>query len=267
MSRRQSRAVDHAKASFYADPYARGISFVMERLSLLKRITFGERVAEDETAALGKYFVETDQWDRIFNGAIDIVRGDKGSGKSAIYSLLVVKSDDLFDKRILLTTAERPRGATVFSDLVADPPTSEHEFIGLWKLYIVTIIAQKLKEFDLGGAEYKKLIGILEDQKLLEPDSDMSRIFKAVREYMSHWSKPRVIEGSVAIDPTTMVPTVLGKITLGEPTANDRVRGFISVDKLADLANTTLADADYQIWVLLDRLDVAFVESHDLEPD
>jgi len=60
---------------------------------------------------------------------------------------------------------------------------------------------------------------------------------------------------------------VLGKITLGEPTANDRVRGFISVDKLADLANTTLADADYQIWVLLDRLDVAFVESHDLEPD
>jgi hypothetical protein len=179
MSRRQSRAVDHAKASFYADPYARGISFVMERLSLLKRITFGERVAEDETAALGKYFVETDQWDRIFNGAIDIVRGDKGSGKSAIYSLLVVKSDDLFDKRILLTTAERPRGATVFSDLVADPPTSEHEFIGLWKLYIVTIIAQKLKEFDLGGAEYRKLIGILEDQKLLEPDSDSPSLIPA----------------------------------------------------------------------------------------
>ena len=34
-------------------------------------------------------FVETDQWSRIVKGEIDIVRGDKGAGKSAIYSLLI----------------------------------------------------------------------------------------------------------------------------------------------------------------------------------
>ena len=33
----------------------------------------------------------------------------------------------------------RPRGATVFKDLVADPPASEQEFIVLWKLYILGI--------------------------------------------------------------------------------------------------------------------------------
>src|ERR1700688_3659548 len=155
----------------------------MERLNLLKRITFGERVAEDETAALGKYFVETDQWDRIFNGDIDVIRGDKGSGKSAIYSLLVAKSDELFDKRVLLTTAERPRGATVFNDLVSDPPTSEQEFVGLWKLYIVTIIAQKIREFGVSGTEFEKLISTLEGQGLLEIDSDLARVFKSVRRY------------------------------------------------------------------------------------
>src|ERR1700729_1798891 len=115
----------------------------MERIDLLRGLSFGARVAEEETAELAKYFVETDQWNRIFRGDIDIIRGDKGAGKSAIYSLLVAKTNDLFDKGILLVTAERPRGATVFKDLIADPPTSENEFIGLWKLYIVTIIAQQ----------------------------------------------------------------------------------------------------------------------------
>ena len=73
----------------------------MDRMQLLKSISFGERVAEDETTALAKYFVETDQWDRILKGEIDVVRGEKGSGKSAIYSLLVARTDDLFDKGIL----------------------------------------------------------------------------------------------------------------------------------------------------------------------
>jgi ABC-type lipoprotein export system ATPase subunit len=57
----------------------------MDRLSLLKEISFGAQVAEDETAELANYFVETDQWLRIFKGEIDVIRGDKGSGKSAIY--------------------------------------------------------------------------------------------------------------------------------------------------------------------------------------
>ena len=57
-------------------------------MQLLKKISFGARVAEEETNELGNYFVETDQWERIYNGEIDVVKGDKGAGKSAIYSLL-----------------------------------------------------------------------------------------------------------------------------------------------------------------------------------
>ena len=42
------------------------------------------------------------------------------------YSLLMTKADTLFDQGILLVAAENPRGATVFKDLVADPPTTEN---------------------------------------------------------------------------------------------------------------------------------------------
>ena len=63
----------------------------MDKLELLKSISFGARVAEEEITELAKYFVETDQWSRMINGEIDIVRGDKGAGKSAIYSLLITR--------------------------------------------------------------------------------------------------------------------------------------------------------------------------------
>ena len=43
-----------------------------------------------------------------------------------------------------------------------------------------------------------------------------------------------------------------------------RKKVTFSVDRLASLAEKALAEADFQIWVLLDRLDVAFAETHEL---
>lgn len=238
----------------------------MQRLDLLKKLSFGARVAEEETAELAKYFVETDQWNRIFGGEIDIVRGDKGAGKSAIYSLLMSKTDGLFDKKILLVTAEQPRGTTVFKDLVADPPTSEQEFVGLWKLYIATLIAQEIKDFGIDGdANGAKLIFLLEDQKLLEKEFNLGHALRQVRTYVSGWFKPKSLEGSFAIDPNTGYPTFSGKITPSEPDAELRAKGYISVDNLLAMANKALLASNYHVWVLFDRLDVAFVDSHDLE--
>src|SRR4051794_32982911 len=97
----------------------------MGKLELLRELQFGARVAEDEAGELGRYFVQTDQWARIYRGDVDIVFGPKGSGKSAIYHLINQKEDEFFDKNILLAPAEQPRGATVFQDIVAEPPTSE----------------------------------------------------------------------------------------------------------------------------------------------
>jgi hypothetical protein len=128
----------------------------VDRMQLLKKISFGARVAEDETGELGNYFVETDQWDRVFGGEIDVIKGDKGAGKSAIYSLLSAKSDELFDKRILLITAEEPRGTPVFKELVTEPPAAEAEFVGLWKLYLLSLIAKKLQEYDIKNDPAKK---------------------------------------------------------------------------------------------------------------
>jgi hypothetical protein len=239
---------------------------VMERLTLLRGLSFGAQVAEEETAELANYFVETDQWLRILNGEVDVVRGPKGAGKSAIYSLLAEKSDELFDKGILLVTAEKPRGTPVFKELEADPPTSEMQFVGLWKLYIATLVAHRLKEFNVTGAAASELSGRLSEQGLLEERADLVRVFRVVRDYAKRWLNPKGLEAELKFEPHSGLPVgIAGRITPSEPSSELRAKGYGSVDELLKLANEALASIRYKIWVLLDRLDVAFAETHELE--
>src|SRR3990172_776082 len=121
----------------------------MDKHAVLRSISFGQRVAEEETDVLSTYFVETDHWERLYQGDIDIVYGPKGSGKSALYSLLLSKSGELFERSILLVAGENPRGATAFRDLVTDPPASEREFLGLWKLYVASLLHSTLSEWGI----------------------------------------------------------------------------------------------------------------------
>jgi hypothetical protein len=109
----------------------------MTKREVLERISFGKRIAEEEVDDLATYFVETNQWRQIFSGEKDVVFGDKGGGKSAIYSLLVSRSGELLARQIVIVPAEKPRGAPAFKDLIADPPTTQQEFVGLWKLYFL----------------------------------------------------------------------------------------------------------------------------------
>jgi hypothetical protein len=237
----------------------------MERKDLLQQISFGARVAEEETSELASYFVETDQWGRLFRGEVDIIKGDKGAGKSAIYSLLAAKATELFDKSILLIPAEKPRGTPAFKELVTDPPASEAEFAGLWKLYIITLIAQATNDYGINNEHSRDLRTRLADQGLIEKEFDLSRLLKSSMNYVRSWFRPKLIEATVSVDAATGRHVFTGKITPGEPDAEERSIGVISIDQLASIAEKALAAAGYQVWVLLDRLDVAFAETHELE--
>jgi polynucleotide 5'-kinase involved in rRNA processing len=72
----------------------------------LEATSFGARVAEEEVDELAEYFVETDHWKRLYRGEVDVVYGPKGSGKSALYLLLVARANELFDREIVILAAE-----------------------------------------------------------------------------------------------------------------------------------------------------------------
>ena len=83
----------------------------MDKYKIIRELSFGQRVAEEEVDSLATYFVETDHWNRLFRGDIDVIYGSKGAGKSALYALMLSKSGELFDKGTILVPAENPRGA------------------------------------------------------------------------------------------------------------------------------------------------------------
>lgn len=237
----------------------------LDHLQLLRQMSFGSQVAEDEVARLQEYFVQTDQWTRIERGDVDIVRGEKGSGKSAIYLLLEKRKDQLFDRSILTVSAENPRGATVFKDLMADPPATEREFVVLWKLYMLSLIAHEMRSYAIGGAEANAVYGALEDAKLLERELNLAGLLRGAQSFARRLLGIKGLETEITLDGAGNPSGVIGRISLAEPSGELRSAGINSIDGMLDKLNKTLAAEKLEMWVLLDRLDVAFADSHELE--
>jgi hypothetical protein len=238
----------------------------MERLALLREMRFGAQVAEEEIDAISEYFVKTDLWNRVINGEIDIIRGEKGTGKSAIYLLLEANKNELFDQGIFLVNGENPRGTTVFKDLILDPPTTEQEFIVLWKIYLVTIIAHTLRDMGLGESSLNNIYSILEEAGLLETELNLSGLLRTSQSFVRRLLKSTKVEAGLELDPATGTPSgVIGRLSLAEPTGELRSKGITSVDGLYKIIDDALENGGFQVWVALDRLDVAFADSHELE--
>ena len=131
------------------------------KLQILKDISLGQRVAEEEADDLQKYFVKTDHWENLAAGKVDVVYGAKGSGKSALYTSLIQQAPFFLRKKIIVTSAENPRGATVFKSITSDPPPSEGEFISLWKLYILLLVTKTIKDMVRLHPNLKNLLTLL----------------------------------------------------------------------------------------------------------
>ncbi len=238
----------------------------LNKSEVLRDLNFGRRVAEEEVAELAAYFVETDQWRQVVEGEIDVIFGTKGAGKSAIYGTLLERESELFDRTILLS-AENPRGTPAFKDLVSDPPTTEAEFVNLWKLYALSLLGSMFADYGLVGDAAGRVRGALAAEGLLPAKSAPLRArLKLVLDWVRRALARASVEGAINVDPTTGQPVGLsGKITLSEPSADEHARGASSIDELLALAAQALRDNDLTVWLLFDRLDVAFSESRDLE--
>ena len=77
-------------------------------------------------------------------------------------SALRQKRDELLAQRIIPTAGESVRGTPVFQQLVADPPASEEQFRGLWKLYFLSLIGQVFKRIPIQNEAATTVTGTLE---------------------------------------------------------------------------------------------------------
>lgn len=237
-----------------------------KKKEVLESTTFGKRVAEEEEQQLKLYFVETKQWKKIYSGEIDILYGSKGSGKSAIYSLLLKRADELSKQNIILIPAENLQGFPVFQELATNPPTREDEFRRLWKIYFLTLIVSHFRSSKLKNKKASRIISILEDAGLITQDDSLSGKLRSALRYVRNIKVESLETANLKVDPLTGNPKLaIGKITFGDPTPSQLKRGFISADTLIKTADEVLLEAGKSIWLVLDRLDVAFAYSDELE--
>jgi hypothetical protein len=238
----------------------------MDHKKILEQVTFGKRVAEEEKEDLKYYFVRTNQWEKIYSGDIDIVYGPKGSGKSAIYSILIDSIDELFDKNVLVVSAEKPRGTPVFKNLNIDPPASEEEFVMLWKLYFALIVTNQMIEYDFRDSHSEKVIEILREINLIPKERTLKRFILNSVDYVKRLLRPDAFESEVKIDDTTGgFSGIIFRIKLNEPSPKEIENGIISVDSLLEEINKAMEANALTLWISIDRLDVAFTENPELE--
>lgn len=235
---------------------------------VVNALTFGARIAEEEKEGLADYFVETDQWKKVASGDVDVIFGSKGAGKSAMYTNLMNRESSFADRNILLVTAEKPRGNTVFQGLVASPPTTEIEFISLWKLYILSLLGAVIADYGMVGDDADRVRDALFHEGLLDSaDAPLTSRFRSVWDWIKRaFGRVSAAEGALALDPGVGSPIGLTlKISLHEPSSDQRLQGFTSLDDMLRLASDALESNDMVVWILFDRLDVAFAESRVLE--
>ena len=239
----------------------------MEKIDLLKSLDFGHRVAEDEAKTLSEYFVETEQWRKIRDDNIDIIYGPKGSGKSAIFSLLISENDIFKQKGITTIPAENIRGEPIFKGLTLDPVPDEWSFLILWKLYILGLIAHNLRESSSNSEEAIALISAMESSRLLPRKFDIDTLLRAVKSYLSTFFNNSNTTGRtyrLELNEETLLPQAVSVKFDYENDPNKDIKR-IPVSGLLKVANEALVKCGKHIWIVLDRLDVAFVDTKDLE--
>ncbi len=159
-------------------------------------------------------------------------------------------------------------GTTVFKDLVANPPTDETEFRDHWKLCFLTLIANHFREYGVSAAPAKKVISLLEESQLLPRDlseTPLRKLLRLVRDYVRRATEAESVEGGLNVDPTTGMTGVSGKTTFRESAAPGQDRDAMLTDEVLELADTALEESDINLWLVLDRLDVAFAEDEKRE--
>jgi hypothetical protein len=123
-----------------------------------------------------------------------------------------------------------------------------------------------LKDNSFSNEYAKDAIAALEDAQLLPKTKNLKTFLSAAAEFVGGFFKFSSIEGGIALDPATGLPAgITGKISLQEPTMAQRKLGVQSADAIFDLINEAFAHERKQGWLALDRLDVAFADTEELE--
>jgi hypothetical protein len=224
--------------------------------SLLGILDLGSPVAEHDVA-LEHYFVETPIYRTLVEDRADVITGDKGTGKTALFNILQHRypQHPEFDSTELLA-AFNPNGAPIFQRLIEAGTLRESDYIEIWKAYFLSLAGNWLLEFRGGDQTPKtaalemvlKTAGLRATQP--EPSTLFSQLVNRIKSLRN-----LEIEGSFTLTPDG-IPLLTQKISLSKGDPDDSIP--VPLDTGLKILEDCLEEIDISLWLLMDRLDEAF---------
>lgn len=204
--------------------------------------------------------------DLYFYDRIDIVRGIKGAGKTALYRLFyllkehIEKEDNLF-----LIFGVEASGDPVFKHFKKYfDRFNEIEFQNFWTIYFLSLIRKKINE----SIKLQEIITNSTDNEILDklwskldvPFEDRTTSLKdVVDSIILKFSRLNKIDSQVGIGtkPDGTV-TVSPGVALTFDETNDISRVPIYIGELKNTLYKMLEAQKFRVWIMLDRLDEVF---------
>ena len=228
---------------------------------ILRALDLGNSVAEFDDS-LGKYFVENEAFQALVSGRVDIVAGDKGTGKTALYRILQKRYASLAElKGVEIVAGFNPAGNPIFQRLVKEEALSEGQYASVWKTYFLSLVGNWSLEIvgDDHSERFQRLEAMLTETGLRSKDDKPETIFSKIINVVQKAMKPKTAEVEFTLSETG-IPIVTPKVTF-EGDGDDKpvpTKEVPHEKALRLLINDCLGDLGYSVWVVLDRLDEAF---------
>jgi len=234
---------------------------------LLANLDLGSGVAETDDL-LKAARVKTSVFEDMIADRVDLVPGTKGSGKTALYRILVDFLPDtlLHDRRVVLAHGVSARQDTVFLAFKEQfNKLDESDFVDFWCVYLASLANEQfIRNLKYDGYLHEYPNEVKQFRKAYRnaniPDLDRTRSLKEI----ISWSlavvkklKPKVVwkapedigqfelQFGETADPSE-------KYTKAEPKLS------LQICAIVDALNRLLEASDLYIWLMIDRLDELF---------
>lgn len=236
----------------------------MKSSEVVRKIYIGNSVAEYDDA-LDKYFVETETFRSVIEDRVDVVAGDKGTGKTALFRILNSRHRQLHELAdVEIITAFNPTGNPVFQKLTHNPPLTEGQYKGVWKTYVLSLLGNWV--LSIAGKDvsssFARLYEILLSSDLLMLNDSPATVFNKIANWVKKYMHPDSVEAEISFSETG-IPIFRKKLQYNDA-SNVKHKEVSHEDALA-ICNECISELGVKVWVALDRLDEAFQGYPDVE--
>lgn len=232
---------------------------------VLQELDLGSAVAEHDQL-LKQHFVETSVFRKVVEDRVDVVAGDKGTGKTAIFLILSERYTAypaLNDVEVV--PAFNPAGTPIFQRLLETDTLDEDQYIAVWKVYFLSLAGNWVLNFfdDDFTSDMKQLDELLRSADLRSADEAPETIFgKLINRVKKQFAKIKGFEGSASAT-AEGIPILTGKLLFDSDGDDGKAEDSAGADTVRPddalaLLQRILAENGFKIWLVVDRLDEAF---------